>query len=69
MIEGTIKKLLEVLTMKDEKNNKQDRINLEKQHERGLQAYKKTLRKQREFCEKHGLRTATYAPLKTQKND
>lgn len=57
--------------MEKKKIKKNNNIELESDIEVdvGFEAYREMLQRQREFCEKHGLRTATYTPLNTQKND
>ena len=48
--------------MKNENTNKSHPFDLENQFDKRLKAYKKILQQQRAFCEKHGLKTATYVP-------
>ena len=48
--------------MKNENTNKSHPFDLENQFDKRLKAYKKILQQQRDFCKKHGLKTATYVP-------
>ena len=48
--------------MKNENTNKRHPLDLENQFDKRLKAYKKILQQQRDFCEKHGLKTVTYVP-------
>ena len=56
--------------MEKEKNN-QNNVDLKTDIEvdEGFEAYRAMLQRQREFCEKHGIRTVTYTPLNTNKSD
>ena len=56
--------------MEKKKNIQRDAVcETDIEADKGFEAYLAMLQRQREFCEKHGLRTATYTPINTKKND
>jgi hypothetical protein len=48
----------------EKKKNNQNNVDLKTDIEvdEGFEAYRAMLQRQREFCEKHGLKTVTYVP-------
>ena len=48
----------------EKKKNNQNNVDLKTDIEvdEGFEVYRAMLQRQREFCEKHGLKTATYVP-------